>query len=464
MEFDLQVQTPPGDLLVTPFPDSPHSPPVPSGGTTHFTITATPFDTLGESSEVEFTVSAFEFQFFRDDSVTAVVTEPAGCHVSKSRELLINQPAVTEDPFRTVTQGPANDPRVGAWTFKHLVEEMAPTPAEAPAMVEDMFRSYQAPQVINQLTVEPRPQIKRFLDAWPRRDDGSLDLDHAPVRLVAIVNRIDMRNLDQGNAGQGNIVFGLLEDGNRIQANVMFEYKLPATTEADVLAWAQSFHALAALPLGSESYNAALQAITDRFVRRGARPGGVNGSALHAVRSSEFPFGDFLNFAFEYRQFVLSAATGRLVPSPLDRTPDQRFRDSFTLSNFINANRDVILAGTHTIPDQFAGQPFQAGAIASDGSARWFPPFVDLQVRHAFAIGTCDGCHSVDETGTFFQHISNLTFEPLSPFLRGGTVRDSITGETRTFNDLLRRRQDLEAIVCPPEPTVSLRHGIARVH
>jgi hypothetical protein len=182
------------------------------------------------------------------------------------------------------------------------------------------------------------------------------------------------------------------------------------------------------------------------------------------IHSSEFPFGDFLDFALEYREFVLPPATGRLVPSPLDRTPDQSFRNSFALRNFIVANRDAILAGTHTVPDQLAGQPFRAGAIATDGSTQWFPRGVDLEARHAFAIGTCDGCHSFQETGTLFQHISNQSFEPLSPFLRGGTVRDPTTQETRSFNDLLRRRQDLEAIVCPPEPMVSLRHGIARVH
>lgn len=67
------------------------------------------------------------------------------------------------------------------------------------------------------------------------------------------MNRVDLRNLDQGNAGRENFVFGLLENGNTQQAVVMFEYKLPAATEAGVLAWAQSFHALAALPFTQEA-------------------------------------------------------------------------------------------------------------------------------------------------------------------------------------------------------------------
>src|SRR4029077_16662467 len=124
--------------------------------------------------------------------------------------------------------------------------------------------------------------------------------------------------------------------------------------EADVVGWAQAFHALGAQRF-SEQYNAALQAITDRFVRRGAHPDGVNGSALHAVRTNEFPFGGELNVNFELREFTLSPATGRLVPSPLDRAPDQRFNGSPALRDFIAANRDAIIAGTHTVPDQLGG-------------------------------------------------------------------------------------------------------------
>jgi len=43
-------------------------------------------------------------------------------------------------------------------------------------------------------------------------------------------------------------------------------------------------------------------------------------------------------------------------------------------------------------------------------------------------------------------------------------VPDPVTGQPRSFNDMLRRRTDLEAVVCPPAPTVSLRPGIHRVH
>jgi hypothetical protein len=466
MEFDLSVPDPPADLRLDPSPTFVHSAPVASGETTHFTITATPFDTAnGDRFGLNYEVSAFEWFFSFSGSLEVDVAEPAGCHVSKSRELLINHASVTEDPIRTSALGPADDPRVGAWSFKHLVEDSAPTPGDAPAMVEDLIRSFLTPQVINGFRVEPRPGWSVILDAWPRTADGKLDLARAPVRLDAIVNRIDLRNLDQGNAGEGSFVFSFRDRGFDLNASLIFEYKLPAATEADVLAWAQAFHALGAVPF-SEPYNAALQDITERFVRRGARPGGINGSALHAVRSNEFSFAAPFSFDFELREFALSPQTGRLVPSPLAGTPDQSLNFGFGLGEFITLHRDEILAGTQLVPDELDGQPFRAGAVLIETPGIWNPFDVDPDARHAFAIGTCNGCHSFDETGTPFNHISptDRGTAALSPFLRGVTVPDPTTGQPRTYSDMVRRRTDLEAIVCPAQPTVSLRHGIGRVH
>jgi hypothetical protein len=66
--------------------------------------------------------------------------------------------------------------------------------------------------------------MRLLLDAWPRMADGRLDLDHAPVRLKAIVNRIDLRDVDHGNAGGGSFIFALLDGGFEMQATLIFEY------------------------------------------------------------------------------------------------------------------------------------------------------------------------------------------------------------------------------------------------
>lgn len=465
VDFTLNAFNASPNLIVDPFPTIVQDPAVASGATRHFTLTARPFDTVDTlDSSIDFEVFSDALQSFLFRSVEVAVVEPAGCHVSKSRELLINRLSVIGDPVRT-RPGPASDHRAGAWTFQHLAESMAATPDDAPAMVEDMLRSFTTPQIVNGLVIEPRPGMNSLLDTWPRTPNGQLDLAQAPLQLKAIVNRIDLRNLDQGNAGEGSFIFAFVEsdgfDGFELAATLMFEYKLPATSEADVLGWAQAVHALGALPF-SEAYNAALQAITDRFVQRGARPDGVNSSALHTVRSNELSFGSG-DTQYQMREFRLSPATGRLAPAALERTPDQNLSPG-VLADFITAHRDAVIAGTYDVPDQFEGRPFQAAEVFND--ATWFVNGVDPDARSAFAINTCNGCHSIAETGTFFQHVLRVLDGPaeLSPFLRGVTVLDPLTEAPRTFNDLLRRKTDLEAIVCPTQPTVSLRHGISRVH
>ena len=388
--------------------------------------------------------------------VQFVVSEPLGCHVSTPRELMITNVSVVDDPIRT-TNG-------GVWTFRHLMESMAPTPEDAPAMVEAMLQSFATTQTINGFDVGPRPGMQTFiLDGWPRTPDGALDLDQAPLRLLAIVNRFDLRNLANGDAGEGRFVFGFTFSGGfPLQATMILEYKLPAASDPDVLGWAQAFHALGALPFG-DSYNAALQDITERFAARGARPGHLNDSAINVVRTNEIDFGD--NGLWQLREFALSPVSGTLVPVTVKLTPDRAFNNSDTLAAFINANEASIIAETHTVPDQLLGQNFAAGAVFNELFNFWFAPGINNpEARHKFALNTCNGCHS-QETGTIFLQIG-VRFpgqeSPLSQFLTGVTVSDPFTGQPRTFNDLGRRRSDLTAIVCGGGAT--LRKGISRVH
>jgi hypothetical protein len=386
---------------------------------------------------------------------------------------MIKNTSVVDDPVRTVFTPGSSDSRNGVWTFKHLVENMAPTPADAPAMVEAMLTSFTTQQTINGFTVAARPGMQSLvLDFWPRTPDGALDLAQAPLRLQAIVNRFDLRNLANGDAGEARFVFAYNNPFSSffpLQATMIFEYKLPATTDQDVRGWADSFHALGAMQFG-ENYNAALQQITERFAGRGARPDHPNGNAINAVRSNEIDFSD--NGIWQLREFDLSPTSGLLEPATVKLTPDRSFNNSSTLASYINANQAAIIAETHTVPDVFDGQPFQGGAVFNDLNT-WFAPGVDNEARHHFALNTCNGCHSTQETNTFFLQISPRTQgseASLSGFLTGTTVSDPVTFQQRTFNDLGRRNADLKAIECPNSPVpagapnTTLRKGISRVH
>ena len=126
------------------------------------------------------------------------------------------------------------------------------------------------------------------------------------MRLLAIVNRFDLRST--GNAGEGRFVFGVLDAaGNPMQFTVILEYKLPAANAAAVQTWANDWHALGALALGSAAYRTKLQQITHKFSKRGAFPGRPNDSAISQVRSNEIA----LAFPWELRELHLTT-TGQL--------------------------------------------------------------------------------------------------------------------------------------------------------
>jgi hypothetical protein len=468
--FDIAL-LPSGPLDLDPRPFVNHrSDPVPPGATGHFAISATPAAFVSPGTLLTFRaiVSEQGSGFFTVITRDILVADPDPdlCVVDPPRELMITSTSVVDDPLRTRFLPGLPDPRNGVWTFKHLVENLAPSPAAAPAMVEAMLAGMATAQVINGFTVAARPSVQGLvLDSWPRTSDGALDLAGAPLRLQAIVNRFDLRNLAAGDAGEGRFVFAFERTGLPLQATIILEYKLPAATPADVLGWANAFHDLGALPFG-ESYNAALQVVTQLFVARGARPGAPNGSAINAVRTNELTFG--VNGLWELREFRLSAATGLLEPVPVELTPDRSFNNSPTLASFINTNQAAIIAEQHTVPPVFQGQPFQGGAIFNDLGA-WFAPGVDPEARHHFSLNTCNGCHSAQETGVPFLQISPRfpgAEAGLSGFLTGTTISDPLTGQPRVFNDLLRRRLDLEAVVCGGSGAapLTLGEGIRRVH
>ena len=423
-------------------------------------------------------------------SVQLIVAEPSGCFVRTGRELLIRDLSVVEDPVRAGAPGSEASGSNGVWSFDWLMRQMAPTEAEAPAMVERMFRTWLSEQTINTFSVPARASMRDLvIDGWPRTPEGQFDLTRAPLRLLAIVNRIDVRNLDKGHAGEGRFVFGVQGPGGfPLEFTIILEYRLPATTNEDVLAWANAWHELSALPFPSEQYNAALEVITRRFAGRGAEPGRPNGSALGQLRTNEIA----LAGPWELREFRLSAETGMLEPAPVELTPDTSFMaNSSLIADYINENEAAILIERHEVPASFRGTPFLGGSSFNDLFGWNADGIVNPEARFRFSLNTCNGCHAGDETNTAFLHVFNRgpgEVAQLSSFMQGTTVFDPFSGEARTLNDLGRRNADLKALVCggvastvttplagaaPQRPTPApsatardrfVRRGIGRVH
>jgi hypothetical protein len=468
--FEVIGELPPEQISALFDPDFSQIPPA---ETAHFALT------VSSTTEAEPGAHRIGFSVFGDregsvrGEVEYVLNAPSGCFVRASRESMIRDPGVVDDPLRTTFNPGSSDPRAGVWSFGKLMEQAAPTPEAAPDMVEALFSSWLSDQNVNGFQVPGRPAIQSLvLDPWPRIN-GKLDLAHAPLRLLAIVNRTDLRNLAKGHAGEGRFVFGVLDrDGFSQLFTLILEYRLPAASEADVLDWAQRWHALAALPFPGEEYNAALQELTQRFAARGAEPGRPNDSALGQLRTNEIVLGG----PWELREFELSAETGVLMPSTVKLTPDNALNGDPRLARFVNENETLILEERHVVPELFDDAPFLAGASVNDFIHWTAADITNNDARHKLALNTCNGCHG-PETGTDFLMVSPR--EPGSPatlagFLTGITVNDPVGGEPRTFNDLQRRVTDLERLVCSAGESRAGRgvaarasfiaQGIGRVH
>jgi hypothetical protein len=371
------------------------------------------------------------------------------CAVTQ-QELFITDLSVVEDANRTTwVNDPNTDPKAAAWTFGRLMQQMAG--ANDPSdFTEKLFSSWLKDQTVNSFLVPKRTQMKTLvLDPWPRLGNGKLDLTKAPLRLLAIVNRMDLRKLSQGNAGEGRFVFGVLGPGSLpMQFTVILEYKLPAASKADVLQWANDWHALGSLAFPSAAYNNALQKLTDRFAGAGAAPSQPNGSAISQVRSNEIA----LAGPWELREFHLNS-NGQLVPATVANNPDRGFNNSATLATFINTNAAALIAGTKNIPLSFNGAAFRGGAETNNIDFWNAPGVLDNNARFALSANTCDGCHG-RETNTFgFLHVAPRTpgaKSTLSGFLTGiNNVSDPVDGTLRSFNDIARRSTDLATLVCP---------------
>jgi hypothetical protein len=420
---------------------------VPAASTAHLPFTATASADIEEFGTLQIFVSgelaSSNFEFFNQVVNFSVIDNSTPCTIRSRRELEIRDVSVVDDRVRT---GPG-----GAWTFGKLMEEMAPTPADAPAMVESMLSSFVSQQTVNGFTLPARSGAQRVLDSM-RGADGKLDLSRQAFRLLAIVNRIDLHDVTASTAGEGRFVFGFAPFGQTLQATLILEYNIPAGSQSEILDLANAWHALRALEFPSEEYNAALQRVTERFTARNAAPGRPNGSALGQIRTNDF-FA-LSPFAWEFREFHLDATSGMLVPATVALTPDRSFNFSDQLGRFVRANEPAILAEKHFVPLSFEGVPFQGGNVDASDFFTWQVPGVSPETRHRFARNTCNGCHTFSETGgSEFQVSPRFPGQEasLSGFLLGADVDDFQAGVTRHFNELGRRGRILHDLVCPEE-------------
>ena len=428
--------------------------------------------------------------------------------------LFINDLGVIEDPGRTYNPCTGVGTPMGAWTFGRLMTEMANesvTGVSASDFVLNWLASWDSDQTVNGDLLHQEDMQVRIRRDWLAASranglpEGVLDMSIAPFRLLAIVNRVDLReNTAYGgtNAGEARFVFGNISQSDcRPNDHItILEFGIEKIGCLGIKGWAKQWYDLRELEIGSPRYNAELQNITDQFTRSNAAPRKANGSALNQLRTNKGVVGVD---AWDFREFHIDAETHHLKNVVVAQTPQSKYifnRNAARIAEYINAQESDILDNTYEIPASFSGDFFQGGRAGLegapgerptvwDGSLAWTttspvsqPGMVsNHEARHIFSLNSCNGCHG-SESGTFFKPfhmINNLPFgerPTLSGFLTGvggppelwssvGTpftycVPDPLgrpvsgsdpcpdTPEIeRGFNDLLRRAQDLNDLV-----------------
>ena len=366
-----------------------------------------------------------------DDAATAEEATTA-CAIKAERSLLIRDPLVVDDP-RATGEGP--------FAIRRLIRAMMPSPAADP----DSFAA--------------------GTGALPCSDVAELcQRVNEPPRLVAIVNRLDLVS-DENPVGELRFVYQRFHEVTHPSARkpgedpllgmfINFEFDLSVVRDAagrpiDRQAWARKLHELDALVIGSPTYFAKLEAITDLVTRRGAAPRRPNGSALRVQRRSSeywYPARDIwqlqsFKIATPDDEAVLHgfAQPGQLIGSGLDRTPETfssirnwryvpayRAGDQSSLFALLIDHEAEILdgRGLDFLPRKI-GQAtgldpiFRASDIdVMNGSGRYLPwqynydgpalpagwtPTRWDNVADTFGKRTCDGCHGF-HTGTTGNH------------------------------------------------------------
>jgi len=443
-----------------------------------------------------------------------------------NESLLITEPAVVQDPARTHDFcGPGGNPD-GVWTFKHLMEEMATgSGSSTHDFVVAWLSNWLNDVTVNGDLIPARTQMfDEVIAPWANQSgvvanlvdvggtnvldlSGDLDLDIAPFRLSAIVNRIDLGDTVTGSGGYGGgtttdpadagelrFIFGPqnLDTCQQLTFSVIFEYGVPIEGCAEVRDWALDWTELndaSALPPFSPAWLNHLESLTETVVVHGAAPGRGNDNAINQIRTNEFAFSG----PWEFREFTLTTedllstnatppgtpdtpASGLLQPHTVAMTPDDTafnppapsaevddFVQNFVVPTVTGSGAPGDCAAKYVVP---ADHP-STGVNFRGGNAFTLPPThweanvgatpAEVCGRHQFSLNTCNGCHFGD-TNTPFLHVdpTHPSGVPatLSDFLTGGTlgiwsVPDSQFGTPSwNFADLDRRFNRLYDIAC----------------
>jgi hypothetical protein len=338
---------------------------------------------------------------------------------------------------------------------------LTPIPPMAP------FNGVHNPEFNLWYSIDPNdPQGRPSWEVWWDQLDEDMLLQYAPFKLMAIVNRLDLRgnNAYGGNltnAGETRFIFTLLDPATGkppfhdnieggsdllnsgkidwVGMNVILEYGNPFTDNCELRDFAQDWFDLSSHDPTTNEYLDLLESITSKVIT--ANKGGTknkNASALNQIRTNEKIFFDLEGFQngtgfwqppnWELRQFELNNNDGLLHLAPVSNTPQNGANtfsggNSLDITNFIyNSSINKVRAqnGVLNLPEPYlAGsadismemfhflgfnwnQPNIYNAATYDVNAD-NPDYASKEIRHQVSLNTCQGCHGGENKTNFTQ-------------------------------------------------------------
>jgi hypothetical protein len=308
----------------------------------------------------------------------------ASC-VDPEKAFMIRRTAVvnssrTSDPCLTSR----TDGTIRRWNFGYLLSKLSSNPS---ALATSWLNSWIGPSVVDSGFTVKAPTIGGddglphsvpgdLLKNWQAESASTtLAMPKAPFRLLAIVNRFDLRTnifFGPNYAGEMRFVFtpldkqlpresggacsvmsvpGLPDFSGQDPDTVILEYRVALSSQSAVRTWATRWRDLGRMPWNTnaeiEAYLKKLEGITESVVTKGA-------SALHRIRTNEATtsFGPWHLREFEIR-------SGRLAAVTVKQTPDLvTINESKPLLQFLGQNYDAILRkdyidGRANMPNRF---------------------------------------------------------------------------------------------------------------
>lgn len=327
------------------------------------------------------------------------------CAVDSEKELIITSNKVVDNEAA----------KTGKLSFGYVMTQLAGSKEKGGLLAKSLFDNWSTRTVSftvpnTNSNAPDRVRVDSFLNAWKDLDesDKSIEewipnLDNAPFRLLAITNRIDLKDTINNSSGEGRFTYcikpELFPNDPSAFFNIIFEYNLPGRTSNDCGRWVNKWHSLSDTTLTNTEYINTLTSVTDSFLLM---------NDLNQLRTNDFIFEKI----WELREFKHNKDTNSFDPHFLSKTPDIRFDASIALS------QEVIQLETElrsNLNYEFSDSLKAASAVPRTAPANarnrpgftWTIPETSSNLEFMASLNSCNGCHMGhgDNAGLSFMHI-----------------------------------------------------------